>query len=175
MCAAQKSAKIPSQQNLTGSFSDVTSIKALSPVPTYVERFSSGETIELVDEHSNGSVQLHFSDGQHATISPQIEFDGCSFYAANLSRSIRQIVTVPTKSADFHSTMRLFQQTQDRALISLAALIPPKIGILMSRMIRSGFNSSAFSIASWPLAPSPQISMSLREVKIARTPSLTAS
>jgi hypothetical protein len=71
------------------------------------------ETIELVDEHSNGSVQLHFSDGKLATISPQIEFDGCTFYPANLSRSIRQIVTLPTKSADFHSTMRLFRQPQD--------------------------------------------------------------
>src|ERR1700704_8875 len=98
MCAAQKSAKIPSQHNLTGSLSDVTSIKTLSPVPTYVERFSSGETIELVDEHSNGSMQLHFSDGKLATISPQIEFDGCTFYPANLSRSIRQIATLPTKS-----------------------------------------------------------------------------
>jgi hypothetical protein len=58
-------------------------------------------------------VQLHFSDGKLATISPQIEFDGCTFYPANLSCSIRQIVTLPTKSADFHSTMRLFRQPQD--------------------------------------------------------------
>ena len=53
---------------------------------------------------------------------------------------------------------------------SVTASNPPMIGIVISRIMTSGFDSSALSIASRPLPASPQISMSLRDTRIERTP-----
>jgi hypothetical protein len=47
--------------------------------------------------------------------------------------------------------------------------------MVISRIIKSGLNSRALSIASWPFEVSPQTSMSPRDSRMTHTPLRTAS
>jgi hypothetical protein len=105
--------KKPHHPAVPSNFGSIDSYLARRPFPavTYGEVFDSGASIDVVQNPSNRSLQLHYTEGGDSTISPRILVGGQEFCPPILPASIQQALTFPEKSIQFNSTAQLFSDT----------------------------------------------------------------
>ncbi len=63
----------------------------------WVKEFIVGHTIKKLTEHGNGSISIHFENGEHLRIAPVLRAEKCSKYCSH-TESVPDIMATPFKA-----------------------------------------------------------------------------